>query len=156
MIHASIDGFSRTITYIRCSDNNRAHTVLELFREGVANFGLPECIRSDHGEENVDVWRYMIAAHNDDLLCVITGCSTHNERVERLWRDVHQCVVTFSELFRELEREGILDPLNDVDLYCLHHIFLPRINRCLGEFCESWNNHGLSTASNLTPNQLFF
>lgn len=156
VIHAAIDGFSRTITYIRCSENNRAHTVLKLFREGVSSFGLPEHIRSDHGGENVDVWRYMIAAHND-ISCVITGSSKHNERVERLWRDVHRCVVnTFSELFRELEREGILDPLNNVDLYCLHYVFLPRINRCLGEFCESWNNHSLSTASNLTPNQLFF
>ena len=82
VIHTSIDGSgSHTITYIRCSDNNRAHTVLELFREGVASFGLPERMRSDHGGENVDVWQYMIAAHNDDISCVITGSFTHNERV---------------------------------------------------------------------------
>ncbi len=31
----------------------------------------------------------MIAAHNNDYSCVITGSSVHNERVERLWRDFH-------------------------------------------------------------------
>lgn len=145
------------MTYIRCADNNRTQTVLEFFREGITRFGLPDHIRSDHGGENVDVWRYMIASHNNDLSCVVTGSSTHNERVERLWRDVHRCVAkVFSELFTELERGGILDLLNEVDLYCLHYIFLPRINRSLEEFHESWNNHSLSTAGTLTPNQLFF
>ena len=157
VIHAAIDGFSRTITYIRCADNNRAQTVLELFREAVSTFGLPDRVRSDHGGENIDVWRYMLAAHNNDQSCVITGSSTHNERVERLWRDVHRCIASmFSELFTELETAGMLDPLNDVDLYCLHYVFLPRINQSLIEFKESWNNHALSTAGNLTPTQLFF
>ena len=101
---------------------------MELFRDAVSIFGLSDHVRSCHGDENVDVWRYMLAAHNNNLSCVITGSSTHNERVER-WRDVHGCVAAiFSELFTELEMAGILDPLNDVDLYCLHYVFLPRIN----------------------------
>ena len=155
--HASIDGFSRTITYIRCANNNRAQTVLELFTEAVSHFGLPDRVRSDHGGKNIDVWRYMLAAHNNDQSSVITGSSTHNERVERLWRDVHRCVAKiFSDLFTELEIAETLDPLNDVDLYCLHYIFLPRINQSLIEFKDSWNNHALSTAGNLTPSQLFF
>ena len=33
--------------------------------------------------------------------------------------------------------------------------FLPRINKSLSSFVESWNNHPLTTAHNLTPNQLF-
>ena len=39
--------------------------------------------------------------------------------------------------------------LNEVDLFCLHSVFLPRINDV-----ECWNNHLLSTSENLTPNQL--
>ena len=78
VVHAAIDGFSRTVTYIKCADNNRAQTMLELFKEGVSRFGLPNHVRSDHGGENVDVWRYMLAAHNNDLSCVITGSSTHS------------------------------------------------------------------------------
>ena len=44
---------------------------------------------------------------------------------------------------------------NDVDLYCLHEIFKPRINTYLLEFMSSWNNHPLSTEQNMTPLQLY-
>ena len=99
----------------------------------------------------------MLAAHSNNLSSVITGSSTHNERVERLWRDVNRCVARiFSEIFTELEMAEILDPLNDIDLFCLHFIFLPRINQSLVEFRDSWNNHAISSAGNLTPSQLFF
>ena len=81
----------------------------------------------------------------------------HNERVERLWHDVHRCIVAvFSDIFQSLERGGTLDPTNEVDLYCLHHVFLPRINKSLAEFQESWNNHALSSEGRMTPYQLFF
>ena len=157
VIHAAVDGFSRTITYIKCADNNRAPTVLQLFSESVAQFGLPDQVRSDDGGENVGVWRYMISTHEGDETCVITGSSVHNERVERLWRDVHRCIVAvFSDIFQSLERGGTLDPTNEVDLYCLHHVFLPRINKSLAEFQESWNNHALSSEGRMTPYQLFF
>lgn len=157
VIHGSIDGFSRTITYLGCSDNNRSQTVLGLFHDAVNQFGLPHQVRSDHGGENVAVWRNMIAAHNHDFSCVLTGSSVHNQRVERLWRDVRRCVVsTFADTFRKLESDGFLDPLNEVDLYCLHFVFLPRIQRCVTEFRESWNHHTLSSEGNMTPYQLFY
>lgn len=117
VIHGAIDGFSPTVIYLKCADNNRSSTVLDFFQAGVYQFGLPNTIRSDHGGENVGVWRYMILTHNGDYSSVITGSSVHNER-ERLWRDVHRCVLsTFSDIFRSLEREGVLDAINEVDLY---------------------------------------
>ena len=69
---------------------------------------------------------------------------------------MHRCVAsTFSKVFRSLEGNDILDPLNEVDLYCLYDVFLPRINKCLNEFSESWNHHALSSEGNMTP-LLFF
>ena len=51
------------------------------------------------------IWRYMIASHN---------------HVERLWCDMHKCVGSnYGDLFRSLERDHLLDLLNEVDLYCL-------------------------------------
>ena len=156
VVHGAIDGYSRVVMYLTCSDNNRASTVLLLsFTKAVQENGLPSYVRSDLGGENVDVWRFMVEQHSNPS-SVITGSSTHNERVERLWRDVYRCVcVTFHNLFSSMEDEGVLNSLNEVDLYCLHFVFLPRIQHTLNSFIESWNNHLLSTENNLTPNQLF-
>ncbi len=87
---------------------------------------------------------------------VIVGSSVHNTRIERLWRDVRKSVVdpVRVTLFA-LEEEGILDPDNEVDLYCVHQAFKERINLKLSEFCASWNNHPLRSEYNYTPLQLF-
>ena len=90
--------------------------------------------------------------HDNDFLCVLTGSFVHNESIERLWRNVHRCVaVAHAEVFRSLKIEGKLDPLNEVDLYCLHYIFLPQINKSLLEFQESWNNQSMSSEGNPLP-----
>ena len=84
---------------------------------------------------------------------VITGSSTHNECRECLWRSVSS---TFREIFQQLlECMEELDPLNNVDIFCLHWVYLPRINLCLQQFIESWNNHSLSSDHKQIPNQLF-
>ena len=122
---------------------------------GVHRYGLPKKVRTDHGGENIEVWRMMMNEHSTHT-CVITGSSTHNERIERLWRDVHRSViVTFSDTFRQLEADEQFDHLNEVDMYCLHSTFAPKINRCLQAFAEAWNNHAISTEHNATPQQLF-
>ena len=153
--HGGIDGFSRTFVFLKCSDNNRSLTVLSAFTTAVQHHGLPSHIRSDMGGENSDVWRYMIEQHSSNSV-VIVGSSTHNERIERLWRDVHRCVTSlFYSKFRDFEESGILDPLNEIDIFCLHFVYIPLINSALDSFIESWNNHPISTERNRTPNQLF-
>lgn len=154
IIHAGVDGFSRLITFIRCANNNLASTVVEAFLQGVSVYGLPEVVRSDHGGENVDVWRYMLSIHQDPS-CIITGNSVHNERIERMWRDISQNISqSFIATFYELEEEEVLNPDNEVDIFCLHVVFIPRVNKCLAEFQGSWNNHSLSTEGNMSPLQL--
>lgn len=64
------------------------------------------------------------------------------------------CTVLFYNLFLHLE-EGLLDPCNEIHLYCLHYIFVPRLNESLSEFSQSWNHHPLSSTQNLTPRQLW-
>ena len=77
----------------------------------------------------------MISTHNKDYSRVITRSSVHNVRIQRLWRDFHQCVVLpFYDTFRSLQGDGTLYPVNEVDLYCLHYVFLPRILKILSQF----------------------
>ena len=60
VIHGGVDGFSRLIVYLKCSENNRADTVLELFLHAVRHYGWPSHVRSDLGMENIEVARAMI------------------------------------------------------------------------------------------------
>ena len=55
--------------------------------------------------------------------CIITGSSVHNCRMERIHRDVYAGVLTFyAKLFNDWEEMGILNPVDEISLYTLHHI----------------------------------
>ena len=92
VVHGGIDGYSRVVVFVNYSTNNKATTVLPLFTKAVDEFGLPDRVRTDLGGENSAVWQLMVDEHNGDASCVVVGSSTHNTRIERLWRDVHRCV----------------------------------------------------------------
>ena len=156
VIHGCVDGYSRRIIYIQASDNNKATTVLKLFTEAIEEVGLPKCVRADRGGENVEVARYMLTHPLSSRHSFITGRSIHNQRIERLWRDLFQsCVILFYKLFNRMEEIMILDVENEIHLFSLHYIFIPRINAALSGFLQAWNNHPLSSMRNLTPNQLW-
>ena len=152
MTHAGIDGYSRLIVYMKCSTNNRAATVLDEFLKGVQRFGLPSRVRSDYGRENVLVARYMLSNRGEGRNSMITGNSTHNQRIERLWRDLHSCVTKlFYRLFYFLESHGLLDHNDPRCLFALEYVYLPHINRSIDMFIEGWNNHGIRTAGRHSP-----
>ena len=73
--HGGIDGYSRLITFLRCSSNNTAATVLAALSSAVETYGLPKKVRSDHGGENMEVWSMMMEAHGSDN-CIIVGSSS--------------------------------------------------------------------------------
>ena len=159
VIHGGIDGYSRCIVYLRCSPSNYASTALDLFRSAVQRFGLPSRVRSDLGGENVDVAKFML--HNPERGInrgsMITGTSVHNQRIERLWVDLRRVLVSYyTRLFSHLENAGVLDRLNEVHLFALHYVFLPRINRGIDEFVLDWNNHPLSSAGNRSPLSVWY
>jgi len=152
--HAGIDGYSCLIVYIHCSPN-KASTVYNLFLGAVDRFGLPSRVRSDQGGENVAVAQCMLERRGVDRGSMLTGSSTHNQRIERLWRDLHRCVgVLYYRLFHHLENL-VLDPTNDHHIYALHYIYLHRINQSLHAFRYAWNYHKIRTEYNRTPHQLF-
>ena len=154
--HGGIDGYSRLIVFLKCSTNNRASTVYEQFLIAVGHYHLPSRVRTDQGTENVLVAQHMLEHRGAGRSSIITGSSIHNQRIERLWRDVHHGVTKlYYRLFYFLEQHNLLDPVNERHLYALHYIFLPRINRSLKGFLMSWNHHRIRTAHHKSPHQLF-
>ena len=126
-----------------------------LFLGAVDHFGLPSRVRSDQGE-NVAVAQCILERRGTDRGSMLTGSSTHNQRIERLWRDLHRCVVVvYYRLFYHLENLGLLDPTNNRHIYALHYIYVHRINQSLHSFRDAWNYHKIRTEHNRTPHQLF-
>ena len=105
--HGGIDGYSRTIVYLKTSTNNCATTVYELFIGAIQQYHLPSRIRSDQGRENMLVAQHMIEHRGAERNSMITGSSVHNQRIERLWRDMHHCVTKlYYQMFYYLEHTG--------------------------------------------------
>ena len=49
----------------------------------------------------------------------------------------------------------MLNPNDDIHLWCLHYTFLPLINRHLTNWKNAWIHHPLRTERNSTPMQLW-
>ena len=146
IIIGAIDGYSRLPVVLDCTSSNKATIVLNSFLKGVEECGLPMRVRSDKGLENVLVADYMLENRGTTNGSFITGKSTHNQRIERLWRDVFSGVLSyFYDLFYFMEEQGILDQLNEVHLACLHYVFLPMINERLKNWNEAWITHRMRT-----------
>ncbi|WAQ94608.1 hypothetical protein MAR_007079 [Mya arenaria] len=79
IIVGGIDGFSRLVTFLKCTDNNKADTVFKCFQEGVHEFGVPLRVRTDMGRENVGIAYFMIQSRGFESM--LTGKSTHNQRI---------------------------------------------------------------------------
>jgi hypothetical protein len=104
----------------------------------------------------------------------MTGRSVHNQRIERLWleclhfnflwtfhvisKTLFKTLINTNTFFfhRKMERKGILSSISELDLYCLHVIFLPIIQQHVEEFVDAWNLHSIRTApSSMSPVRMF-
>ncbi|KAL5525461.1 hypothetical protein ACEPAF_9331 [Sanghuangporus sanghuang] len=157
VIHGFIDGFCRTITGLRASNNNKAQTVVKLFLDATRSYGIPSRVRGDRGGENIDVARLMIFLRGENRASFIWGTSTQNTRIERLWVEVgKQFVCRWKAFFQCLEDLHGLDIDNPQHLWLLHKLFLPHINDDCKMFRREWNAHTCrgSSTLNQSPNVL--
>ncbi|KAK1161546.1 hypothetical protein AOXY_G19120 [Acipenser oxyrinchus oxyrinchus] len=156
VVHGGIDGYSRMVVYLKAAANNRAAMVFQSFFNAVQEYGQPSRVRSDKGRENTDVARFMVSVMGTDRNSHIAGKSVHNQRIERLWRDVFICVLeTFYHMFYEMEARGVLHPENEVHLFALQLVFLPQLQNHLESFRKGWNHHRIRSAGNRSPLQMW-
>lgn len=154
--HGGIDGYSRLIVYLKCTSNIKSITVYESFLEAVRKYHLPSRVRSDQGGENILVAQHMIHNRGPDRNSMIVGSSVHNQRIERLWKDMHKSVTSlFYKLFYFMEQNDLLNHLEEKHLFALHYVYIPRINKALDSFVSGWNHHPIRTSHNKSPHMLF-
>ena len=66
VIHGCIDGFSRRVVFLRCSNNHLSQTVLQLLLKAIEKDGLwPSRIRMDYGVENILLYNAMVAVRGE-------------------------------------------------------------------------------------------
>ena len=156
VIHGAIDGYSRLVVYLKGETNNRAATVLSSFLGATEKYGVPSRVRCDHGVENLDVAAFMVMYRGESRGSCITGRSVHNQRIERFWRDLfHGCTSLYYNLFTHLEREGLLETDNVIQMWSLHYVFKPRLQRDMERFRQGWNNHRMRTVNGKSPIQMY-
>lgn len=124
------------MTYLSCTNNNRASPVVQHFYQATRSYGFPSRVRSDRGGENYLVAVLMCMVRGQNRGSIIAGPSVHNQRIERLWRDAFWfCLSTFYFM----EESGILVPTDELHLFALHYVFLPRINDALQRWMLAYN-----------------
>ena len=155
VISGAVDGYSRMIIWLKCANNNKAETVYNHFIKSITEFQCPYQVRGDKGSENRLIAKHMMILRGSDMNGFIGGRSTHNTRIERLWREYNNNVMDkFSQQFKHLEQIGILDRNNNIDIWALHKVYMQEIQNKLNEFRSYYNDHPIRTARGKTPKQM--
>ena len=86
VLHGVIDGYSRLITFLQCSTNNKSKTAVSLFKQALEIYGVPSRVRTDKGGANT--WSKMIELRGEGRGSYIAASSAHNQRIQRQRQDV--------------------------------------------------------------------
>lgn len=151
-VQGAIDGYSRKVLYVRVTSTNSQKASACHFVESVLECGVPGRLRTDRGTENGDLLLFAERVNGAGRGSCVQGPSTANERIERLWRDVFtQTLSTFYNLFLHMEKNHILDRVNEIHLFCLQYVFLPRVDAFLQEWKHGWNQRPSKALQGWSP-----
>ena len=119
--------------------NIQGHSVLDALVSCLASQGniMARKLRIDFGGEN-SLIEALFLMHGR---AVVPSRSTENIRIERSWREANWVTNKYKNIFLRLEDQGLLNRSSDLDLFCLHKVFNPSIQRDLNELVNMRNHH---------------
>lgn len=140
---------------MHCSSSDSSSTVYNLFLEAARRYGLPSRVRSDQvkTERLFAIWFTIEEVSNEAWLWAVQSTISESNAYGEICNNAQHNY--FNRLFYYMEYHGLLDAVDEMNLYALHYMFLPWINRALDHFHEGWNNHCVRTQHSQTPIQLF-
>lgn len=98
---------------LRISTDNLAKTAFDFFLESIRSCGIPGRMRVDGGSEFNHVEYFMKLANGQNRGSFMRGKSVHNQRIERLWKDVHEkVVVKYKDTFLHMENVSTVNPIH--------------------------------------------
>eukprot|EP00731_Ephydatia_muelleri_P004752 Em0002g928a len=123
------------------------------------NVPMPNSLWHIDGHHKLIRWHIIIHGGIDGFsrLPVFLRASTDNSADTVLQHFINAVALYGlpSRLFYDMEDAGILDLSSEKDLFCLHYVFIPRIQQQLDIFRESYSHHKLRSEGNMTPYQLW-
>lgn len=90
VVHGIVDGFTKAIVGMEVADNNRSETVIKVLHGARLKWGMPACLRTDRGGENVLAADYLLQIRGSHYRSFIAGKSIHNQPIERQWKDTKE------------------------------------------------------------------
>ena len=157
LVSFSLDMFSRFMTFAVASNINSAQDSLFVcFKSATERYSCPSMLNTDERMEKAAMLNYMIEEKGEASVEI----SSKLERVQ--WITVIKNDLNFNIFnnliltFEQLEEEGALNLNNNTDLFCLHFVYLPRINRLLQDFMLGYNSCCIPHGSGATPLQIFY
>jgi len=153
-----LDMFSRMMVFMVASNvgAGQVENIDGTFRSSVKRYSWPDMISTDDKDEKVLIWKAMVEEKGD----LSVEMSTKLERVQWVTiikNDLSNNILTpLIDTFTQLEIEGSLHISNDTDLFCLHFVYLPRINKLLQDFACCYNSCCIPRGSGATPSQIFY
>ena len=154
----ALDMFSRMMVFMVASNvgDNHQENIEDAFRSSVKMYQWPDLLSTDEKDEKMLVWKAMIEEKGD----LSVEMSSKLERVQWVTiikNDLNNSILTpLLDTFTQLEIEGSLNVENDTDLFCLHFVYLPRINKLLKDFACCYNACCIPHGNGATPSQIFY
>ena len=110
--------------WLKCANSNQAETAHNHFIHSMTDFQCPFQVHEEKGSENHLITKHMILLKGTEMCGFNCGRSTHNTRIENLWRECNDNVIDhFLAIFSNLEQIGILNCHDNVDIWALHKVF---------------------------------